>query len=77
VPAEWIGKSITKEIFTEFKKAVHANGVDLCGENGEFHSIVIDSPNFNKKLMLKSSRIISEDEFNYLKIEEVSFKSFL
>jgi uncharacterized protein (TIGR00290 family) len=75
--AEWIGKRITKEIFTEFKKAVHANGIDLCGENGEFHSIVIDSPNFNRKLMLKSSRIISEDEFNYLKIEDVSFKSFL
>ncbi|MGP8154782.1 MAG: hypothetical protein ACLQBQ_11715 [Smithella sp.] len=48
----------------------------MCGENGEFHSIITDSPNFNRKLILKSFRIISEEEFNYLKIEEVSSKLF-
>lgn len=70
--AGWIGKSITKEIFIEFKRTVHAHGLDLCGENGEFHSIVLNSPDFNRKLMLPSFRIISENGFHYLKIEEVS-----
>jgi uncharacterized protein (TIGR00290 family) len=69
--AEWIGKSITKEIFTEFKNIAGANGIDLCGENGEFHSIVINSPYFQKRLILKSSRIISDDEFHYLNIGEI------
>jgi len=73
---EWIGKSITKETFTEFKKAAQINGVDLCGENGEFHSIVINSPNFRRSLVLKSS-LMTSGEFNYLTIEEVSIKSFL
>ena len=63
--AEWIGKSITKKTFMEFKKIVHENGGDLCGENGEFHSIVINSPDFKSRLMLKSSRVTS-GEVNYL-----------
>jgi uncharacterized protein (TIGR00290 family) len=70
--AEWIGESITKENFMKFKKNIHANGGDLCGENGEFHSIVVNSPDFQRRLILKSSRITS-CEINYLKIEEVSF----
>ena len=70
--AEWIGESITKENFVKFKKNIHANGGDLCGENGEFHSIVINSPDFQRRLILKSSRITSR-EINYLTIEEVSF----
>jgi diphthine-ammonia ligase len=74
--ASWIGKSITKKIFTEFKNIAQANGIDLCGENGEFHSIVINSPDFRKKLILKSSRIISDDEFHYLDIEKISLKFF-
>jgi len=70
--AEWIGKSITRKIFAEFKDIAQANGIDLCGENGEFHSIVINSPDFRKRLILKSSRIISDDEFHYLNIGEIS-----
>ena len=69
---EWIGKRITRKIFTEFKKIAQANGIDLCGENGEFHSIVINSPDFQKRLILKSSRIISDDEFHCLDIGEIS-----
>jgi uncharacterized protein (TIGR00290 family) len=68
--AEWIGESITEENFVKFKKSIHANGSDLCGENGEFHSIVVNSPDFQKRLMLKSS-LITSDEINYLKIDEV------
>lgn len=70
--AEWIGKSITRKIFPEFKNIAKANGVDLCGENGEFHSIVINSPDFQKRLILKSSRVISDGAFHYVNIGEIS-----
>ena len=69
--AEWIGEIISKETFEEFRKTVYKNGSDLCGENGEYHSIVINSPDFQNRLKLKTSRIAS-GEFNYLKVEEVS-----
>jgi len=68
----WIGKNITKETFEEFRKTVYENGSDLCGENGEYHSIVINSPDFQRKLMLKSF-LITSGEFVYLKIDDVSF----
>lgn len=71
---EWIGTSITREVFIEFKNIVQTNGIDLCGENGEFHSIVVNSPDFRNRLILKSSRIISDNAFHYMDIEEVSLQ---
>ena len=31
------------------------NGVDICGENGEFHTLVYDSPSFRHPIKLKTS----------------------
>lgn len=39
----WLGKVITKNLIQEFEKAE----IDLCGENGEYHSFVSDGPLFN------------------------------
>jgi len=72
--AAWIGKNITREMFTELRKIARVNGMDLCGENGEFHSMVMNSPDFQKKLIVNSSGIISDDEFHYLVIEKISLQ---
>lgn len=39
----WLGKEVTKNLIQEFEKAE----IDLCGENGEYHSFVSDGPLFN------------------------------
>ena len=61
-------------MFTELRKIARVNGMDLCGENGEFHSMVMNSPDFQKKLIVNSSGIISDDEFHYLVIEKISLQ---
>lgn len=38
----WLGKVITKDLIQEFEKSE----IDLCGENGEYHSFVSDGPLF-------------------------------
>ncbi len=37
-----LGKTIDKNVIEEFEKA----GIDICGENGEYHTIVLDGPIF-------------------------------
>jgi len=44
----YLGKEITKELIEEME----AKGVDACGENGEYHTLVIDCPLFSKPMEL-------------------------
>lgn len=41
------------------------NGIDPCGENGEFHTFVYDGPIFNKMIDHKLGEIILRDERFY------------
>lgn len=61
---EFLGKELTKELIEKIKSL----GSDPCGENGEYHTIVIDGPIFKKRVQLK---IIDKDiieDFGYLTI---------
>ena len=37
---EWLGKTITRENFENFLAEVLSNGIDPCGEYGEYHTLV-------------------------------------
>jgi len=38
-------------------------GIDPCGENGEFHSFVYDSPIFSSPIAIRSGEIVERDGF--------------
>src|SRR3989344_5961214 len=42
-----------KEFIEDIKKLIN---VDICGENGEYHSLVLNGPIFKKKLEIKVSK---------------------
>src|SRR6266568_654654 len=44
---EWIGRKIDSRFLNDIKAM---RGVDICGENGEYHSLVIDGPIFKKRV---------------------------
>ena len=46
MPAKYVGKQFTKEIVEELEAA----GIDSCGENGEFHTVVVDGPIFSSRV---------------------------
>ncbi|MEW5691710.1 MAG: diphthine--ammonia ligase [Candidatus Hydrogenedentota bacterium] len=57
---EWLGRKIDEAFIKDLKVM---NNVDLCGENGEYHTFVYDGPIFNKpvefdigKKMLKNKQ---------------------
>ena len=66
----WVGKTITARNLQEFKSACRKTRTDVCGENGEFHTIVLDAPLYKKKIEITGSKIISTKEHCYLKPEE-------
>lgn len=46
MPASYVGKKLTRELMEELEAA----GIDSCGENGEFHTIVVDGPIFSERI---------------------------
>lgn len=43
---QFLGKMLTRELVTDLEIL----GIDVCGENGEFHTLVTNCPLFNKRI---------------------------
>lgn len=58
----WLGRPLTTKDFNELHKLKEKYGLNPAGEGGEFESLVLDTPFFNKKLKLEKTKIIEESE---------------
>lgn len=59
---EFLGKKITKELIPLLEE----EGVDVCGENGEFHTIVINCPLFNERIVLPEYTTIRHEDYWFI-----------
>jgi uncharacterized protein (TIGR00290 family) len=50
---EWLGRKIDERFVADLRG--HDRSIDPCGENGEFHTLVLDCPIFKKKLKIARS----------------------
>ncbi len=57
---EFAGREFNKEFLNDLPE-----GIDPCGENGEFHTFVYDGPIFSKKINHKLGEIVLRDERFY------------
>ena len=63
IAAEGLSKDfLGKEINSDFLKNIKKLNIHLGGEGGEYESLVIDCPLFNKKLEIKKAKIEMENE---------------
>jgi uncharacterized protein (TIGR00290 family) len=60
----WVGRVVD----SDFQDYLSSKGIDPCGENGEYHTVVINGPLFSRKISLTAGRVISKDEFRLLDI---------
>ncbi|GAA0712418.1 diphthine--ammonia ligase [Paraclostridium ghonii] len=60
----FLGKKLTKEVVFEIK----STGSDVCGENGEYHTFVIDGPLFKNKISFENKGIFIERNYGHLDI---------
>ncbi len=64
---EWIGREIDPSFLEDIQKL---SKVDVCGENGEYHSLVINGPLFKKRIDITKSEPIFRDGYWFLDIQE-------
>jgi len=65
---KWIGRKVDREFLSHLKD----NNIDLCGENGEYHTFVTNGPMFRKKINITKSQPITRDGYWFLDTLEYS-----
>ncbi len=55
---KYLGRDINIETIEDFKN----DGIDPCGEGGEFHTIVYGGPLFKSQLILKLGEVVEEGD---------------
>jgi len=60
--AEWLGRKVNEAFIDDLLRLRKRNNFDLCGEFGEYHTLVIDGPIFKKRIKIRScNRVLRED----------------
>ncbi|QIB70053.1 diphthine--ammonia ligase [Aminipila butyrica] len=59
-----IGKPLTRELVSQLK----SEGIDVCGENGEYHTFVCDGPLFNRPIQLDTGTASFDGRYVRIKI---------
>lgn len=65
VDSNALGKAYVGRIFDKQFLSELPNGVDPCGENGEFHSFVFDGPIFRERILFDIGKIVLRENRFY------------
>jgi diphthine-ammonia ligase len=62
IDEEWLGRVVDRDFINYLK----SRNVDLCGENGEYHTLVVGGPLFKRKIEITESRTIKREGYWFL-----------
>ena len=54
LPLRFLGRYLDRAVLEEMKAA----GIDICGENGEYHTLAVDGPVFQRPLDFQTGEIV-------------------
>jgi uncharacterized protein (TIGR00290 family) len=60
LPAEFAGRKFDRQLLADLPE-----GIDPCGENGEFHTCVIAGPMFSRRLPVETGERVIRDGYAY------------
>jgi uncharacterized protein (TIGR00290 family) len=63
LPAEFAGRTFDESLLAELPA-----GIDPCGERGEFHTFVWDSPGFSSPVNIELGEVVARDGFIFCDI---------
>ena len=72
---EWLGRELSKDSEKELLKLADECGMDPCGENGEYHTMVVDGPFFEEKIQISQFKKKKSDNRLFARITEAYLQS--
>ncbi|WP_087017411.1 diphthine--ammonia ligase [Thaumasiovibrio subtropicus] len=71
--ASWVGRTIDDAAIDDLCTVSEKNGLDLCGEQGEYHTMVVDGPDFGGAITVEGYAIGYQGDLAYMDIEALGF----
>jgi uncharacterized protein (TIGR00290 family) len=72
--ADWVGVRLDNKILDRLKALHTETGLDICGENGEYHTQVLDGPLFRKSIKIDSYLKQTKDSLSYIDIQKMTLR---
>lgn len=72
--AEWLGQELDRQRIEALKNLHDRSGIDVCGENGEYHTMVLDGPIFKHSIKIEEFFIDRKDPVLRLRPHRLSLQ---
>jgi diphthine-ammonia ligase len=73
--AEALGQVIDRDFMRQLDEMRKTKDITPCGEAGEYHTLVIDGPVFQKRLEITESNKVSRGDYHFLEILGTELKT--
>ena len=67
----WIGRELNDAAIAELRIVREQTGLDLCGEEGEYHTMVVAGPQFTRGIDIRSYSKRAAGSLAYMEIHEL------
>lgn len=67
----WLGRRIDPHAIEDLARIAERNRINISGEGGEFETIVLDGPNFNRRLEIVASEPLWKGSAGVLRIDAI------
>jgi len=74
---EWLGRKVDESFIEDLQKLRSTHDFDICGESGEYHTLVTDGPLFNRRIDIHGyKKVLREGYWKHwlLEISEYSLE---
>jgi uncharacterized protein (TIGR00290 family) len=68
---DWVGRELDAAAVADLRALRERNGLDLCGENGEYHTLVTDGPQFKQRIRVGAFATRVENAQAHIDIHEM------
>ena len=68
---DWLGLELSQALVGRLREVRERTGLDMCGEQGEYHTLVVDAPRFRKRIQIESYSKRVEGSVMYLVLEKL------
>ncbi len=69
--SDWLGKEVNASTIKDMRTI---DNLDLCGEQGEYHTLVLNGPGYNSEISIGSFTPRKENEIFYMQMENPVLK---
>jgi len=66
----WVGRVLNEPAIAELQTIRERTGLDLCGEEGEYHTLVTDGPLFSRAIQVQSYSVRETESLAFMEIHQ-------